>query len=83
MTLFNIYDIIMSMSNILQISQVVISVLLIVAILMQNRGSGLSNVFGGTGNVYLTKRGFEKKIFIATIVLAVLFMTVHLLGFLL
>ena len=47
----------------IQLLQVVIAILLIVVILMQNRGSGLSGVFGGNNNVYLTKRGIEKKLF--------------------
>jgi preprotein translocase subunit SecG len=58
----------------LQIVQIIISILLIIVILLQNRGTGLGSAFGGTGGgVYLTKRGLEKKLFIATIVLAVLF----------
>ncbi len=62
------------MYNILQIVQLVVAVLLIVVILMQSRGAGLGGVFGGQGGVYRTKRGAEKTIFIATIILAVLFL---------
>lgn len=54
--------------------QIGVSILLIAAILLQQRGSGLSGVFGGEGNVYRTKRGFEKTLFIATIVLGILFL---------
>ncbi len=54
--------------------QIVISVLLIISILLQNRGAGLSETFGGSGNVYQTKRGFDKFLFIATVVLAILFL---------
>lgn len=61
------------MSRYLQIAQLVISILLIVAILLQNRGAGLGGIFGGEGNVYRTKRGAEKIIFTATIVLAIAF----------
>lgn len=61
-------------SNILIVSQVVISVLLVTTILLQQRGGGLSSVFGGGGDVYRTRRGIEKSIFIATIILAALFM---------
>jgi len=61
-----------------KIIQVVIAILLMVAILMQNRGTGLGGVFGGGGGVYLTKRGLEKKLFIATIVLASLFILISL-----
>jgi len=61
------------MDKILNIVQVAIAVLLTVTILMQQRGTGLSAAFGGEGGVYFKKRGAEKIIFIATIVLAVLF----------
>jgi len=66
----------------LQIIQIVISILLIIVILLQNRGAGLGSAFGGTGGVYLTKRGLEKKLFAATIVLAVLFFGLSLVGLL-
>ncbi|MFH1233089.1 MAG: preprotein translocase subunit SecG [Patescibacteria group bacterium] len=66
-----------SVKNI-QIIQMVVAILLMIAILMQNRGSGLSNIFGGASNVYRTKRGIEKKLFIATIVLAVIFLLISL-----
>ncbi len=59
--------------RIIQVAQLVIAVLLIAAILMQNRGTGLSGVFGGSSGVYRTKRGVEKMLFTGTIVLAVLF----------
>jgi preprotein translocase subunit SecG len=59
--------------EILKIIQIILAITLMAAILMQNRGAGLSGLFGGTGNVYLTKRGLEKKLFYATIVLAVSF----------
>lgn len=62
----------------LQIAQIVIAVLLMVAILSQSRGAGLSGVFGGSGNIYRTKRGIEKKLFIATIILAVLYFSISL-----
>ena len=62
----------------IKIAQIAIAILLVVAILMQNRGSGLGGVFGGSGGVYLTKRGLEKKLFMATIVLAVIFIFLSL-----
>lgn len=58
--------------------QIIISVLLIVSILLQNRGTGLGDTFGGGGggggNVYQTKRGFDKFLFAMTVVLAILFL---------
>jgi len=65
----------------IKIGQVMVAILLMIAILMQNRGSGLGGVFGGTGGVYLTKRGLEKKLFIATIVLAAIFILLSLSAF--
>lgn len=62
----------------LQIAQIIIAILLMLAILLQNRGVGLSGVFGGSGNVYRTKRGIEKKLFYSTIILAVLFFSISL-----
>lgn len=62
----------------LQIIQIVIAVLLILSILLQNRGTGISGIFGGAGNVFRTKRGVEKIFFIATIVLAILFVAIAL-----
>lgn len=58
------------------LSQIVIAVLLIAAILLQSRGSGLSAVFGGTGNIYRTKRGLEKGLFVLTIILVILFVAI-------
>ncbi len=62
----------------LKIAQIVISILLIIVILLQSRGSGLGSAFGGSSAVYLTKRGAEKKLFYATIVFAALFFLVSL-----
>jgi preprotein translocase subunit SecG len=61
------------MKQIFNIIEIVLSAVLIAAILLQNRGSGLGGVFGGEGNVYRTKRGFEKILFTTTIVVSVLF----------
>lgn len=63
----------MALHTLLKYFQAVVSVLLILCILIQNRSSGLSSTFGGSGSVQVKKRGAEKVIFNATIVLAVLF----------
>lgn len=57
----------------LDILQLVSAVLLIIVILLQQRGTGLGSAFGGEGNVYRTIRGLEKSLVIASIVLAVVF----------
>jgi len=63
------------MEKIITIAQVVFAVGLIILILMQNRGGGLSGVFGGSevANAYRTKRGMEKTIFLLTIIFSILF----------
>jgi preprotein translocase subunit SecG len=66
----------MNIRLILNIAQIVVSVLLIAAVLMQQRGTGLSATFGGEGNIYRTKRGIEKALFILTIVLAIIFFAI-------
>ncbi len=68
------------MSNILSVIQIIIAVFLMITILIQNKGVGLSATFGGEGNVYRTKRGAERAIFITTIVLAVLFLVTAMLN---
>lgn len=60
------------MKTTLIILQIVFAILLSLSILMQSKGVGLSETFGGTGNTYTTKRGAEKALFYATIVLSVL-----------
>lgn len=55
------------------ILQIVVAILLTGAILLQSQGTGLGSSWGGGGETYHTRRGVEKVIFYATIVLAVLF----------
>ncbi len=57
----------------IQIAQIVVAILLMTSILLQNRGTGLSGVFGGSSGVYRTKRGVEKVLFVTTIILVILF----------
>lgn len=64
------------MQLILSISQIVIAISLIITILLQQRGAGGSGIFGGGGGGgggYYAKRGFEKVLYAATIVLSCLF----------
>jgi len=57
----------------LKIIQIILAVVLTTLVLMQQSGSGLGSAFGGEGNVYRSRRGIEKFLFSATIVVAVLF----------
>ena len=62
-------------ANILPYVQIILSILLIIAVLLQQRGSSLGGAFGGDnmGTTFYTRRGGEKLLFQATIVLGVLF----------
>ena len=61
------------MSSILMAVNLVSGLFLMLSVLLQNRGTGVSGVFGGEGNVYRTKRGVERILFFATIILAIVF----------
>lgn len=64
----------------LNIVQIVLGVILVTVVLLQSKGSGLGGAFGGggggggEGNVYRTKRGFEKILFRSTVVISILFL---------
>lgn len=66
----------------LNILQIVISAILIVVILLQVKGSGFGAALGGMsgGSVYRTKRGLERTLFQATILLVVVFIFVSFLS---
>ena len=66
------------MRDTLMIAQVVISVLIVISVLLQNRAEGLGTMFGGGGEIFRTKRGLEKFLYYATIVLTVVFATLSL-----
>jgi preprotein translocase subunit SecG len=59
--------------NIFTIIQIVIGALLVGAILLQQRGTGLGSTFGGESGMYRSKRGVERMLFIATIILSAIF----------
>lgn len=64
---------------ILRTLQVIVSVLIVALILLQERSSGLSAIFGGEGGAYQTRRGLEKSAFIATIILSAAFVVLAIL----
>jgi len=53
--------------------QDIIGVFLVISILLQARGSGLSATFGGDSSVYRSRRGIERRLWQFTILLAILF----------
>ena len=61
------------MKTTLLVIQMVSALSMIVCVLLQNRGTGIGAAFGGDGNIYRTKRGVEKGLFIVTIFFSRLF----------
>ena len=66
------------MQTYLNIAQIILSIALILAVLLQVRGGGLGGIFGQPDSVYRTKRGVEKTLFQITIALVVLFVIISL-----
>ena len=63
----------MQFNEILPIITVVSAVILVVAILLQQRGATLGAGFGASGELYTPRRGFDKNLFDVTVVMAVFF----------
>ena len=65
----------MELATALPYAQVVLSVLLMVCVLLQRTGASLGGAFGADNfsSGFHTRRGLEKTLFRATIVLAILF----------
>ena len=58
----------------LNIALIIISVLLILSVILQSKGAGLGGLSGAdAGSVFTARRGVERTLFLATIVLSVIF----------
>lgn len=66
------------LSQFFSVAQLVLAGLLVAAVLLQQKGSGLGATFGGSSTIYTTKKGVDKFLFIATIVISILFFLVAL-----
>ena len=73
----------MTIDTILQIVNVGAAFLMILSILLQQRGASLGAGFGSSGELYTTRRGIDKNLFEVTIVFAVIFVLSILVGLLL
>lgn len=69
------------MNAFLAVGQILLSVALIAAILLQARGTGLSGTFGGDSAVYRSRRGVERRLWQFTLLLLVLFVLFALVAF--
>ena len=73
----------MSFDTILQIVTVASAILMVIAILLQQRGASLGAGFGGSSELYTTRRGLDKNLFEVTIFLAIVFVLSILAGIIL
>ena len=69
------------MNPFLAVGQIIVSIALVAAILLQARGTGLSGTFGGDSAVYRSRRGIERRLWQFTILLLVLFVVFSLASF--
>jgi preprotein translocase subunit SecG len=72
----------MQYEDYLNLAQLLISILLIVVVLLQTRGTDVGAAFGmgGGGGSFRTRRGLEKTLFQLTIVLAIIFLAISVLS---
>lgn len=68
--------------QILFFAQIAVSVILIILIAVQQRGTALGSAFGGSGEFYSARRGVQKKVYYATIVVVGLFIVLGILNIL-
>lgn len=61
-------------------AQIAISIILVILIAIQQRGTALGSAFGGGGEFYSSRRGIQKKLFYATIAASALFIIVGILN---
>ena len=70
----------MSISSILQLVTIISAILMVLSILLQQRGASLGAGFGSSGELFTTRRGIDKSLFDVTVVLAVIFVLSILVG---
>ncbi len=70
------------MKPVISLIQIILGILLIVVIIIQQKGTGMGSAFGGDLGFYRTKRGAEKLLFYATIILSAAFIISSLVGLL-
>lgn len=71
------------MNPVLAAGQLIVSVALVLSVILQARGAGLSGAFGGDSAVYRSRRGIERRLWQFTIILLTLFVLFSMTSFLL
>ncbi|MDP9365195.1 MAG: preprotein translocase subunit SecG [Chloroflexota bacterium] len=69
------------MDTAINLAMIIVSVVLILVVLLQTKGSSFSGAFGGdTSGIYRTRRGIEKTLFQFTVGAAVVFVGLAILS---
>jgi len=68
------------MKSILLLTNIVLSALVVILILVQGRGGGLGSAWGGGGEMFQTRRGVEKLTLRLTVILILLFFTISMIN---
>ena len=68
------------MKDILLIANIVVSIAIVILILVQGKGAGLGSAWGGSGEMYQTRRGVEKLTLRLTVALIVVFFVLSVLN---
>ena len=63
----------MDLGSALQTTILISAILVILLVLLQQRGASLGAGLGGSGELYTTRRGLDKSLFNATIIFIVIF----------
>lgn len=67
--------------NLIGALQIITGIIIVVLVLLQQRGGGLGSIGGLNTPFYASRRGLEKTIFISTIVLVCLFIALAIISF--
>jgi preprotein translocase subunit SecG len=70
------------MQTAFNVIQIIVSLALILVITLQVKGGGLGGIFGQADTVFRTKRGLERRLFQATILLVVIFIAMSIVSLL-
>lgn len=71
------------MKEILPYLQIIVSIILVTVILLQQGGAAMGSAFGQGEGFHTERRGSEKILFISTVVMAVVFISLAILNLLL
>lgn len=68
------------MKNFINFVNIIIALIIVFLILIQGKGAGLGSAWGGSGEMYQTRRGFEKLTFRLTVIFIIIFFILSVLN---